>query len=342
MRCPTVTAPLPWAALLALSCGATVKGPGSTGTALDAAENAITPPAPILEGYTADPNAVVFDDTYYVYPTSDKDQWLTTDFSCWSSKDLVHWKNEGVILDVTKDLTWAKLRGWAPTIARRDGTYFFYFSAGQEIGVATNHGPVGRFTDALGRPLIAPSAEYPGQVIDPNVFVDDDDQAYLYYGQGNLYVYKLNRDMVSFDGPPRKLTPSRFNEGVFVIKRGGTYYFMWSQNDARDAGYQVAYGTAKSPLGPIELPSDNVILERHGQAVGTGHHSVVQVPGTDRWYIFYHRHAIPNGNGYIRETCLGRMEFDEDGRIKKTDPLVPAFTGDTQGEPIGQGVGADR
>jgi len=292
------------------------------------------PPAPILEGFTADPNAVIFDDTYYIYPTSDKDQWLTTDFSVWSSKDLLHWQNEGLVLDVTRDLTWATSRGWAPAVVRRNGTYFFYFAADEKIGVATNTAPTGRFADALGRPLIAPSDEYPGQVIDPYVFIDDDDQAYLYYGQSNLYVYKLNGDLLSVDGPPRNLTPSQFNEGIFVIKRQGTYYFMWSQNDARDANYQVAYGTSQSPLGPIAVPADNVILRRHGRARGTGHHSVIQVPGSDRWYIFYHRHAIPSGNGYLRETCMAQMTFAPDGRIQPVDPLSVAFPSDSVGEPI--------
>jgi beta-xylosidase len=308
--------------------------PGNTDDVTTVSEAASAPPAPILEGFTADPNAVIFDDTYYVYPTSDKDQWLTTDFSAWSSKDLVHWKNEGMVLDVTKDLTWANLRAWAPAMVRRNGTYYFYFCADQKIGVASNAAPSGRFADALGRPLIAPSDDYPGQPIDPYVFIDDDGQAYLYYGQGQLYVHKLNPDMVSVDGAPRKLTPSGFNEGIFVIKRQGTYYFMWSQNDARDIDYQVAYGTSQSPLGPIALPTDNVILRRRGRVVGTGHHSVIQVPGSDRWYIFYHRHAIPGGNGYIRETCMARMTFQPDGRIEPVDPLAAAFSGGSVGEPI--------
>jgi beta-xylosidase len=119
------------------------------------------------------------------------------------------------------------------------------------------------------------------------------------------------------------MTPPHFNEGVFMIKRKGIYYFMWSENDARDPNYQVAYGVSKSPLGPIEVPPDNVILQRRGRVVGTGHHSVVAVPGTDdRWYIFYHRHAIPNGSGYQRETCLAPLEFEADGRIAKVDPLA--------------------
>ena len=181
---------------------------------------------------------------------------------------------------------------------------------------------------ALERPLISPSKEYPGQAIDPFAFIDDDGQAYLYYGQGNLYAYKLKPDMVTLDGAPVKMTPRRFNEGIFVIKRNGLYYFMWSQNDARDVRYEVAYGTAKSPLGPIEIPPDNVILQQRGRAVGTGHHAVVQTPGTDRWYIIYHRHAIPDGNGYTRQTCLARMEFTADGRIQKVDPLAPGVSPD--------------
>jgi beta-xylosidase len=134
--------------------------------------------------------------------------------------------------------------------------------------------------------------------------------------------------MITLDGPAMKMTPPRFNEGVFIIKRRGLYYFMWSENDARDVRYQVAYGTSRSPLGPIDVPPDNVILRQRGRAVGTGHHSVIRVPGTDRWYIFYHRHAIPNGSGYLRETCLAPLTFDADGRIEKVDPLLPTFPED--------------
>ena len=285
-------------------------------------EMTIQPPQPILAGYTADPHAVVYDGKYYIYPTSDKNEWKTTDFSVWSSTDLVNWKDEGMILDVTHDLKWATLRGWAPAAIRRDGRYYFYFAAELKIGVAVSDSPVGRFVDPLGKPLITPDSRHPGQAIDPFVFIDDDGQAYLYYGQGNLYAYKLNADMITLDGPPVRMTPPHFNEGVFMFKRNGFYYFMWSQNDARDTNYQVAYGVSRSPLGPITVPEDNVILQKRGQVVGTGHHSVIQVPGTDRWYIFYHRHAIPDGSGYLRETCIADMGFEPDGRISKVDPLA--------------------
>jgi beta-xylosidase len=292
------------------------------------------PPAPILEGHTADPDAHVFGDTYYVYPTSDKNEWLTTDFSCWSSKDLIHWKNEGIVLDVTRDLSWAHLKGWAPGVTTRKGRYYFYFAAEQKIGVAVADRPTGPFVDPLGHPLIAPTERYRTQVIDPCPFIDDDGRAYLYYGSGELYVYRLKPDLITLDGPPIKLSPPGFGEGVFVVKRRGLYYFMWSENDTRDVNYRVAYGIARSPLGPIEVSPHPVILEKRGPVKGPGHNSVINIPGTDRWYIIYHRHAIPNGNGYTRETCLGRLQFNAAGGIDPVDPMAVVFPPGSPGEPL--------
>lgn len=298
-------------------------------------------PKPILDGYTADPHATVFGDTYYVYPTSDKDQWLTTDFSAWSSKDLINWKKEGMILDVANGLSWAKIRAWAPAAIEHKGKYYFYYAAEQKIGVAMADKPTGPFVDPLKAPLIPQDRQrWPGQVIDVFAYIDDDGSRYLYWGQGQLYVRKLNDDMISFaDETATRLTPpqradGRYNEGVWVLKRKGTYYFMWSEDDARSPNYRVAYGTAPSPMGPITVATNPVILKKSGPVIGTGHHSVINVPGTDRWYIVYHRHAIPNGNGYTRETCIARMEFNEDGTIKEADPMAVVFPPGSAGEPI--------
>src|SRR5262249_8363218 len=247
----------------------------SSTSSAETIEMAIVPPQPILPGYTADPHAAVFDGKYYVYPTSDDGDWLSTAFSCFGSKALVHWTDEGIILDLTHDLSWAKTRAWAPAMIQRDRKFFFYFAADLKIGVAVSDRPCGKLVDALGGPLVTPNKQHPGQAIDPFAFIDDDGPAYLYYGQGNLYAYKLKADMIPLDGPATRMTPPHFNEGVFMIKRNGVYYFMWSQNDARDVNYQVAYGTSASPLGPIDVPPDNVILQRHGRVVGTGHHSVI-------------------------------------------------------------------
>jgi hypothetical protein len=124
-----------------------------------------------------------------------------------------------------------------------------------------------------------------------------------------------------------------------VFKRQGKYYFMWSVDDARSDNYRVAYGIADSVYGPVQSPTNFIVLQKHGLAKGTGHNSVVNVPGTDRWYVAYHRHAIPNGSGFKRETCLARMEFNPDGTIKPIDPLVPAFPPGSAGEPLVNGKG---
>jgi len=138
-------------------------------------------PAPALDGFTADPAIRVFGDTYYLYPTSDKPNWMTTDFSVWSSKDLLTWKKERMILDVSRDLAWANIKAWAPDAIERNGTYYFYFSADHKIGVATATSPIGPFADALGKPLLVRDATMTTNTIDPYPFINDDGQAYIYW-----------------------------------------------------------------------------------------------------------------------------------------------------------------
>ncbi len=298
-------------------------------------------PAPALEGFTADPSIRVFGDTYYLYPTSDRPNWMTTDFSVWSSKDLVKWKKERMVLDVANDLKWANIKAWAPDAIERNGTYYFYFSADHKIGVATAKSPTGPFIDALGAPLLVRTAQMTTNTIDPYPFIDDDGQAYLYWGNGDeANAYKLKPDMVTVEGEVHRIPMKDFREGVVVFKRQGKYYFMWSIDDARSPNYRVGWGTADSPLGPVKAATKNfIVLQKNGAAVGTAHHSVVQVPGTDRWYVAYHRHAIPDGNGYQRQTVLAKMTFDADGNILPMDPMQPAFQPGDVGEPIVDGKG---
>lgn len=303
---------------------------------LHAASAADRPPDPIIDGFTADPSIRVFGDTYYVYPTSDKPEWNTTDFSVWSSKDLVSWKKEGMILDVANDLDWANLQAWAPDCIERNGTFYFYFCARGKIGVATSAKPTGPFKDALGKPLIEKKDKVITNTIDPFAFIDDDGQAYLYFGNGHrMQVFKLKPDMVTLDGDPVEIPLPEFREGIVVFKRNGKYYFMWSIDDARSPDYRVGWGISDSPLGPVRTPDKGfIVLHRNGTAVGTAHHGVVNVPGTDRWYAAYHRHAIPDGNGYKRQVCLARMEFDAQGNILPMDPMKPAFQPGDRGEPV--------
>ncbi|WP_327314209.1 family 43 glycosylhydrolase [Streptomyces sp. NBC_01235] len=285
--------------------------------------------SPTLPGLNADPDVHYLNGEYWIYPTTDGFQgWSGTRFKAYSSKDLVRWKDHGVVLDLGPDVSWADQYAWAPAIAERDGKYYFYFCAEQQIGVAVADSPAGPFKDALGKPLVAKGGAWSGQMIDPAVFTDDDGQSYLYWGNGHGYVVPLNDDMVSFDPAKVKdITPENFREGSFVVKRGGTYYFMWSEDDTRSENYHVAYATGPSPLGP--WTKRGTILSKRPEygILATGHHSVVNVPGTDEWYIVYHRFALngpgrPGGDGMHRETTIDRLRFAADGAI---EPVVPTL-----------------
>ena len=115
-----------------------------------------------------------------------------------------------------------------------------------------------------------------------------------------------------------------------MVYRKGTYYFFWSENDTRSEDYRVRYGTSKSPFGPIKVSSNNLILEKDPSKgiYGTGHNSILQIPYTDEWYIVYHRFNRPNGiemgesAGFHREVCIDKMEFNDDGSIKKVVPTI--------------------
>jgi hypothetical protein len=285
---------------------------------------------PVIAGLFADPHIVNFNGRYYLYPTTDGYAgWSGTYYKAFSSTDLVNWTDHGVILDHGPDVSWADNSAWAPAVAAKNGRYYLYFSGGlasgntaKQLGVAVSDSPTGPFRDALGRPLIG-SGQYSGQMIDPMVFTDDDGQSYLYWGQGVARVVRLNSDMTSFDpAQVRVITPSGYNEASFVFKRNGVYYLMWSENDTRSEDYRVAYATGSSPLGP--WTNRGVVLQKRLSAGirGPGHHSAVRAPGTDTWYIAYHRFAVPAGDGTNRETAIDRMEFNADGTIRPITPTL--------------------
>ncbi len=186
-----------------------------------------TPPPgnhnPALPGYHADPQIRYLAGQYWIYPTTDGyDNWGATSFQAWSSPDLVSWTSQGVALDLA-NVSWCHTKAWAPTITYRDGSYWFYFAACQQIGVAKSASPAGPFVDALGHPLVSTSA-YGEQEIDPDVFVDDDGTAYLYFGSGNAEVAKLSASMTALATTPTRITPASYREAPNVFKRNGTYY----------------------------------------------------------------------------------------------------------------------
>jgi len=286
---------------------------------------------PVLAGYAADPHVTLFDGTFYIYPTTDGlDDWSATSFSVFSSTNLVQWSSRGVILDVRKDLTWATSHAWAPSIAHVGSTYFFYFSADSQIGVATSSSPTGPFKDFLGKPLIT-GYQYGCQSIDPYVFVDDDGTGYLYFGSGGLHVGKLKTDMVSFASAPTNVSltgASGTLEGSAMFKRKGSYYLAWSEGDTRLATYQMAYARAQSPLGPFTRAGVIVQQDTSRGILGPGGGTVLAIASRDEYYLAYHRFKIPGGDGTHRETCIDRLSFNADGTIA---PLKPTLEGLQQG-----------
>ncbi len=299
---------------------------------------------PVLDGFYADPEIIYSNKTnkYYLYPTSDGfTGWSGTYFKTFSSEDLVNWKDEGIILDLKKDVSWANRNAWAPTAIEKkiNGAYkyFYYFTAAQKIGVAVSNNPAGPFVDS-GKALIAerPKGIKGGQEIDPDVFTDPvSGKNYLYWGNGYMACVELNDDMTSIkDNTLKIMTPkdNTFREGTEVFYRKGTYYFMWSEDDTRSPNYRVRYATSKSPTGPLTIPENNLILEKKPEdgIYGTGHNSVIQTPNSDTWHIVYHRFNRPNGitmgdaAGYNREVCIDKLEFNADGSII---PVIPTLSG---------------
>jgi len=292
----------------------------------------------VLEGYYADPDILYSNKTkkYYIYPTSDGfNDWSGNYFKTFSSANLVDWKDEGVILDLPKDVSWANRNAWAPCIVEKKikgkYQYFYYFTAAQKIGVAVSDNPTGPFKDS-GKALVAtkPEGAKGGQEIDPDVFTDPKTgKSYLYWGNGYMAVAELNDDMVSFKGDTKLIKVDKtFREGTYIIYRKGTYYFMWSEDDTRSPNYKVRYGTSKSPLGPIEIPENNIVIQGiPDQGIyATGHNSVLQIPNKDEWYITYHRFSYPTGikmgraGGFHREVCIDKLEFNPDGTMKQVTP----------------------
>ena len=303
---------------------------------------------PVLSGYYADPEILYSKKTkmFYLYPTTDGTPgWGGHEFYVFSSPNLIDWKKENLVLDLASDdVTWATGNAWAPSIIEKkekDGyKYYFYFSGHnpetgkKSLGYAVADSPVGPFKDS-GKPFVTENITE-GQLIDSDVFMDPaTGDTYFYWGNGRLVASKLSPDMTSFsdaiDITPEggTLQDYAFREGVYVFERNGKYYFLWSVDDTGSPNYHIAYGTADSPMGPIKVAENPVILiqDPENGIYGTGHCSVIQIPDEDQWYIVYHRinkDHLQDGPGFHREVCIDRLEFNEDGSIK---PVVPTHDG---------------
>ncbi len=303
-------------------------------------EDTATSGNPVFPGWYADPEAAVFGDQYWIYPTYSAKYEEQVFFDAFSSPDLVHWRKHPEILD-TSNVKWAKRAVWAPAIIEKDKKYFLFFGANDiqndqqygGIGVAISDKPEGPFKDHLGKPLID-KFHNGAQPIDQFVFKDKDGKYYILYGGWkHCNIARLKDDFTGFipfeDGTIfKEITPENYVEGPMMFIRNNKYYFMWSEGGWTGPNYSVAYAIADSPFGPFKRIG-KILQQDTAVATGAGHHSLFYNKKGDSWYIVYHRRPLGETDGNHRVTCIDRMYFDNNEMIepvKMTFEGVPAET----------------
>lgn len=294
---------------------------------------------PILNGRYADPEGSVLANEYWIFPTYSDVYEKQVFFDAFSSKDLITWKKHPSILD-TSIVKWARKAMWAPSVIEKKNKFYFFFSANDlqraggpmwdekdksshtgGIGIAVADAPGGPYKDYLGKPLIGDFYNN-AQPIDQFVFRDTNGDDYLIYGGWrHCNIAKLNNNYSGFipfeDGTTfKEITPENYVEGPFMFIRNGKYYFMWSEGGWGGPDYSVAYAIADNPAGPFKRIG-KILQQDKEIAAGAGHHSIIQIPGKDIWYIVYHRRPIGETARDFRVVCIDRMYFDEEGFIKQ-------------------------
>jgi hypothetical protein len=284
----------------------------------------------IRDQFSADPSARVFGDRVYVYPSHDilategrgRLGWFCMeDYHVFSSANLTDWTDHGMIVHQNK-VPWVKPDSysmWAPDCMYRNGKYYFYFPStpkdtsyarGFTVGVAIADKPEGPFV-----PQPAPILHVRG--IDPNVFIDKDGQAYLYWSQGNIYGAKLKENMVELASEPvvlGELPGKGLKEGPYLFERNGTYYLTYPHVENKIERLEYAIGN--NPLGPFKITG--VIMDESPTGCWTNHHSIIQFK--DQWYLFYHHNDYSPTFDKARSIRADSLFFNTDGTIRKVTP----------------------
>ncbi|PGH47198.1 glycoside hydrolase family 43 protein [Streptomyces sp. Ru87] len=282
--------------------------------------------------HTADPAPLVHNDRVYLYTGHDEDgsTWFTMkEWRVYSSTDMVNWTDHGSPMNL-ETFSWASADAWAGHVAERNGKFYWYVpvtnreTGRMAIGVAVGDSPTGPFRDALGHPLVENGE------IDPAVFIDDDGQAYLYWGNPNLWYVKLNADMTSYSGSPTQIPlttegfgarpgdserPTLYEEGPWVYKRNSLYYMVFA---AQCCSEFIAYSTAPTATGPWTYRG--TIMPTQGASF-TNHAGVIDYKGNS--YFSYHNGALPGGGGFTRSVAVEKFTYKADG----TFPLINMTTG---------------
>lgn len=283
---------------------------------------------PIIQTmYTADPAPMVYNDTLFLYVGHDEkdaptNAYLMRDYQLFSTTDMVNWTAHKTPLR-TSDFIWSVGDASAAQCIYRNGKFYWYISSmnkffpGVAVGVASSYTPYGPFGDALGKALVTNDmtrhAKHAWDDLDPSVFIDDDRQAYLYWGNGACYWAKLNNDMISLDGTitaldakDKSMFGPGFTEAPWVYKRKDLYYMVYASGFPESLHYTVS----KKPTGPWEYKGCIMSLERGSN---TNHPGIIDYKGNS--YFFYHNDALPGGHSYCRSVCVEQFSYNADGSI---------------------------
>jgi hypothetical protein len=310
---------------------------------------------PIVQtNYTSDPAPMVSNGRIYLITTHDENvagqpctavagytlcQWFA-----YSSADMVNWTDHGAVA-TWRTFAWAGTAAWAPQAIPRNGKFYLYVplnntSGATVIGVGVSNSPIGPYQDAIGKPLVTAGCSGGTGDIDPTVFIDDDGQAYLYFGRSVPGYVKLNSDMISYSGgvqcptvntqtfgpaPSAGGFPSQYEEGPWIMKHGTTYYLAYAANGIPE---DISYSRSTSPTGPFTY--GGTIMKAMGASF-TNHTGIIDFNGHS--YFFYHDGALQNGgsvpsngDGYHRSVCLEEFKYNTDGSF----PTIPPTTAGPQ------------
>jgi hypothetical protein len=285
----------------------------------------------IMDQFTADPSARVFEGRVYVYPSHDilcgegrgRIGWFCMgDYHVFSSPNLTDWTDHGVIVSQNK-VNWVDSTAysmWAPDCIANNGKYYFYFPSKPNngrffsIGVAVSDKPYGPFT-----PQPEPIKNIGG--IDPNPFIDKDGQAYLYWSARNIYVAKLKENMLELASEPQAiegLPDKGLKEGPYLFGRNGIYYLTYPH--AENKTEKLEYAIGNNPMGPFKVTG--VIMDESPTGCWTNQHSIIEFK--DQWYLFYHHNDLSPRFDKNRSIRVDSLFFNDDGTIQK---VIPSFRG---------------
>jgi beta-xylosidase len=292
----------------------------------------------IRDKYTADPAALVHNGTVYLYTGHDEappkqERYIMHDWLCYSSTDMVNWKEHPSPLNV-KAFSWAKDDAWASQVIERGGKFYWFAAVqhgtihGKAIGVAVSDSPTGPFVDARGSALITNDMTTNTKIswddIDPTVFVDDNGQAYLYWGNTICYWAKLKPNMTELDGPIHEITTlPHFTEAPWLHKRKGWYYLSY----AYEFPEKTAYAMSRSLEGPWEYKG---ILNEVAGNSNTNHQAIIEFK--NQWYFIYHNGSIPTaGSSFHRSVCIDRLYYNKDGTMQRVQMTSEGLSADKTG-----------